>query len=228
MREEYLELNPKRIEVITNGFDRSDFSEAPETLDQNFSITYTGLFVKDRNPKELWRVLGDKVNSDNAFAKDLRIRIIGQTDQSVWSDISSNGLDNNLERMDYMPHKEVVKWQQSARVLLLAGGQEPEAKGILTGKFFEYLATTRPIIGFGPLGGDMDIALKESEAGVMFDYCDFAGAKEWIDSQYELFKNGIDTGNTGKIDKYSREGLCGRMAELLDELVLKGEKEKNK
>ena len=226
MKEEYLELNPKRIEVITNGFDRSDFSEVPDALDQYFSITYTGLFVKDRNPKELWRLLGDKAKSDKTFANDLKIRIIGQTDQNIWNDISANGLDSNLIRMDYMPHKQVVKWQQSARVLLLAGGQEPEAKGILTGKFFEYLATGRPIIGFGPLGGDMDIALKECEAGEMFDYGDYTGAKEWIDSQYEFFKNGIATGTTGKIDKYSREGLCRRMAELLDELVLNGKKNK--
>lgn len=221
MKEEYLELNPKRIEVITNGFDRSDFADTPEELEEQFTITYTGLFVKDRNPAELWRLLGDKVKSDEAFAKDLLIRIIGQTDQSVWNDISANNLENNLVKMDYMPHSQVVKWQQRARVLLLAGGQEPEAKGILTGKFFEYLATRRPIIGFGPLGGDMDIALKESEAGEMFDYSDYAGAKEWIDKQYEMYRSGIIPKTSGKIDCYSREVLCGRMAALFDELIRK-------
>ena len=220
MREEYMELKPKRIEVITNGFDRSDFTEKPESLEENFTITYTGLFVKDRNPKELWRLLGERVMSDSVFAKDLLLRIIGQTDQTVWDDISANGLDNNLIKMDYMPHNQAVKWQQRARVLLLAGGQEPEAKGILTGKFFEYLASRRPIIGFGPIGGDMDVALKESEAGEMFDYGDYNGAKEWIDSQYDLYKKGIIPKTSGKIDRYSRMELCRRMAELLDELIL--------
>jgi len=219
MKEEYLELSPKRIEVITNGFDKSDFTEIPQELDEKFSITYTGLFVKDRNPRELWKLLGDKAKSKQGFVQDLLIRIIGQTDQSVWDDISANGLDNNLVKLDYMPHNQVVKWQQSARVLLLAGGQEPEAKGILTGKFFEYLATRRPILGFGPIGGDMDIALKESEAGEMFGYDDYEGAKKWIDGHYEMYKNGIVSKTSGKIDRYSREGLCGRMAEILDELI---------
>lgn len=219
MREEFLEFSPKRIEIITNGFDQTDFTEEPELLEESFTITYTGLFVKDRNPKELWKLLGEKVASDETFAKDLRIRIIGQTDERIWADISANGLDNNLVKVDYMPHNQVVKWQQSASVLLLAGGQEPEAKGILTGKFFEYLAARRPIIGFGPIGGDMDVALKESEAGEMFDYSDYAGAKEWIDRQYDLFKKGETPVTSGKIDRYSRRGLCKSMAELLDELI---------
>lgn len=219
MKEEYLELDPKRIEVITNGFDQSDFTGVNETPEEKFTITYTGLFVKDRNPKEFWRLLGEKVKSDPVFAKDLRIRIIGQTDEAVWRDISDNGLDNNLIKMDYIPHNQVVKWQQSARVLLLAGGQEPEAKGILTGKFFEYLAARRPIIGFGPKGGDMDIALTESQAGSMFDYLDYRGAKEWIDNQYDFYRRGEVPVMSGEIDRYSRRGLCKNIAELLDELI---------
>ncbi len=219
MKDEYIGLNPKRIEVITNGFDHSDFSGEHESPEEKFTITYTGLFVKDRNPKELWRLLGEKVKSDPVFAEDLRIRIIGQTDESVWADIKNSGLNGNLIKMDYMPHSQVVRWQQSARVLLLAGGQEPEAKGILTGKFFEYLAARRPIIGFGPKGGDMDIALGESEAGAMFDYSDYKGAKEWIDVQYEFFRRGEVPVMSGKIDRYSRRGLCEKIAELLDELI---------
>ena len=219
MKEEYLELGPKRIEVITNGFDQSDFAGEPESPEEKFTITYTGLFVKDRNTKVLWRLLGEKVKSDLVFANDLRIRIIGQTDETIWKDISDNGLDKNLIKMDYMPHSQVVKWQQAARVLLLAGGQEPEAKGILTGKFFEYLAARRPIIGFGPKGGDMDISLCESEAGAMFDYSDYSGAKEWIDGQYELYRRGEVPVMSGKIDRYSRRGLCENIAGLLDELI---------
>jgi glycosyltransferase involved in cell wall biosynthesis len=219
MKEEFLALKPKRIEVITNGFDASDFAQINESLEDKFTITYTGLFVKDRNPSILWRILGDMVKEVQGFGQDLLLRIIGHTDGSVWSDILDNSLDSNLVSMDYMPHEEVIKWQRRARILLLAGGQEPEAKGILTGKFFEYLAARRPILGFGPIGGDMDIALKESEAGVLFDYNDYTGARIWIENQYTLYKKGEIYIPSGKIDNYSRERLCGRMASLLDDVI---------
>lgn len=146
MRDEFLELGPRRIEVITNGYDASDFEHLREEVEEKFTITYTGLFVKDRNPSVLWKVLGEMVRDIPGFREDLAIRIIGHTDSSVWQEISSNTLDNSLINMDYMPHNEVVKWQQRARVLLLAGGQEPEAKGILTGKFFEYLADRKSVV----------------------------------------------------------------------------------
>lgn len=219
MRDEFLELGPRRIEVITNGYDASDFENLLEKVEEKFTITYTGLFVKDRNPSVLWRILGEMIREVPGFGEDLSIRIIGHTDNSVWQEISENALDNYLVNMDYMPHNEVVKWQQRARVLLLAGGQEPEAKGILTGKFFEYLAARRPILSFGPIGGDMDVALKECEAGAMFDYSDYAGAKAWIEREYELYKKGEIYIPSGKIENYSREGLCRRMSALLDEII---------
>ena len=219
MRDEFLELGPKRIEVITNGYDASDFEHLREEVEEKFTITYTGLFVKDRNPSVLWKILGEMVRDIPGFRENLAIRIIGHTDSSVWQEISSNTLDNSLINMDYMPHNEVVKWQQRARVLLLAGGQEPEAKGILTGKFFEYLAARRPILSFGPIGGDMDVALRECEAGAMFDYSDYAGARGWIEKQYELYKKGEIYIPSGKIENYSREGLCRRMSSLLDEII---------
>ncbi len=219
MKEEFLELGPRRIEVITNGYDASDFDSLQEKVEDKFTLTYTGLFVKDRNPSVLWRILGEMVRDIPGFREDLAIRIIGHTDSSVWHEISANTLDNNLVNMDYMPHNEVVKWQQRARVLLLAGGQEPEAKGILTGKFFEYLAARRPILSFGPIGGDMDVALRECEAGAMFDYADYSGAKSWIEKQYELYKKGEIYIPSGKIENYSREGLCRRMSALLDEII---------
>ena len=224
MKEEFLSLKPKRIEVITNGFDREDFKKREFPPDGKFTLTYTGLFVKDRNPSVLWRILGEKVQENIKFAEDLLIRIIGHTDSVIWEEITTCGLEENLFRKDYVPHKEAIEWQQKTRVLLLAGGQEPEAKGILTGKFFEYLASGKRILGFGPKGGDLDIALEESRAGELFDYKDYPGVKKWIEQEYEKFLAGEEERNPlNGNDKYSREYLCGKMSELIEEVILKRE-----
>ena len=86
---------------------------------------------------------------------------------------------------EYVPHREAVALQKSARVLLLAGGQQPEAAGIMTGKFLSIL---QPVTGslLLALQGDMDTALRESGAGEMFEYYDCQGVKEWIDKEYEI------------------------------------------
>jgi glycosyltransferase involved in cell wall biosynthesis len=206
----------REVHVITNGYDPEDFSGRDITPEDGFTITYTGLFVETQNPVMLWELLGKRCNEDSLFARDLRIRIIGHTDRSIIDEIHKNGLKSNLVKMNYTPHDKVIEWQRKARILLLAGGKEPESRGILTGKFFEYLAAKRPILGFGPKGGDMDIALEESGCGKMFDYSDLTGMASWIEEQYKIYKNGGNPLSMGDILKYSRKELTSRMAEILD------------
>lgn len=207
------------VHIITNGFDNADFSTENVPLENSFTLTYTGLFVRTQNPAELWKVLAERVRNNSVFATDLKIRLIGHTDGAILEDIEGNGLGRNLEIMDYMPHTEVIKWQRDAQILLLSGGMEPESKGILTGKFFEYLAARRPILGFGPKGGDMDIALEECEAGKMFDYDNKADIAEWIDRRYEEYKGTGIPPVSGKIEKYSRRELTARLAGVLNEIT---------
>lgn len=209
----------KRVHVITNGFDPADFSSDKVEPEEGFTITYTGLFVKTQNPKTLWKTLGERCQRDSQFANDLKIRLIGHTDSSILASIHENGLENNLLSMEYTPHQQVVEWQRKARVLLLAGGTEPEAKGILTGKFFEYMAAARPILGFGPKGGDMDIALEESGCGTMFNYQDSEGVNAFLDEQYGLFQAGQTPNIKGEIDLYSRVELTRKMASVFNSVI---------
>jgi glycosyltransferase involved in cell wall biosynthesis len=216
---ELKELGQERVFVVTNGFDQDDFKGREPEAEINFTLTYTGLFVQTQNPSVLWRVLGERAKKSKIFARDLRIRLIGNIDKSILEDIYKNGLRDNLILMDYMPHNQVILWQRKARILLLSGGREPESKGIMTGKFFEYLAAGRAILGFGPKGGDMDIALEESGAGKMFDFEDKRGVVEWIDEAYRLYKDGSPNIKGAHIDKYSRKNLTGQIARLLDEIT---------
>ena len=216
---ELRELSNCGVHIVTNGFDNADFLSETVPLDENFTITYTGLFVRTQNPAELWKVLAERVSNNKVFAKDLKIRLIGHTDSAILEDIERNGLGENLEQLNYLPHTEVIKWQRSAQILLLSGGMEPESKGILTGKFFEYLAARRLILGFGPKGGDMDIALSECEAGEMFDYNNKAAIAKWIDSRYEEYRGTGIPPVSGKIEKYSRRELTRAMAAVLDEIT---------
>ena len=209
------------VHIITNGFDNADFSDEKVCLEDSFTLTYTGLFVRTQNPAELWKVLSDRVCNNNVFANDLKIRLIGHIDTAILEDIERNGLNGNLEWMEYMPHTDVINWQRRAQILLLSGGMEPESKGILTGKFFEYLAARRPILGFGPKGGDMYIALDECEAGKMFDYDNKEDVAQWIDSRYEEYKGAGIPPVSGKIEKYSRRELTAAMAAVLDEITEK-------
>jgi hypothetical protein len=58
----------------------------------------------------------------------------------------------------------------------------------------------------------------------MFDYKDYPGVKKWIEQEYGKFLAGEEERNPlNGNDKYSREYLCGKMSELIEEVILKKE-----
>jgi len=94
------------------------------------------------------------------------------------------------------------------------------AKWVLTGKFFEYLASNRPILALGPLGGDLSAEITNTSSGLLADYND----EESIEKAISVFFNqyidqSIFTFQNKNIEKYSRLDLTQKIASLLDEMI---------
>lgn len=219
IRDQFASMSKTRVEVITNGYDCSDFDSSEIVLDDTFSITYTGLFMVGQNPTVLWRALSAKCGTDSNFKRDLRIKLAGNIDISVINQIEFYGLKENLLNFGYLPHKEVVKLQKESRVLLLSLGMEPEAKGIMTGKFFEYIATKRPILAFGPKGGDMDLIMESSGYGNLVDFEDYRKTLEFIDLRYSNYCKGDRDYIDSDASKFSRKSLTKDLVILMDSLI---------
>ena len=226
MKQDFAGRTSTPVEIITNGFDPDDFKlphdSCKETLDDanKFTLTHTGIFVDNGNPNKLWEVLGEISAQDQTFNEDLRIRLLGQVDKSVSDGIKEAGLNDNCICMGYVAHNQVTQWQQSASVLLLPLRKEPEAAAILTGKFFEYLASGREILAFGPTNGDLAKALCETKSGTIVDFEDKEGIRKEITRLYGLFKEGsLKSGSTEISEhalKYSRKHLTGEICKFFD------------
>ena len=212
------------VELITNGFDECDFPsgryvEADGGPDRDFVITHTGLFAADGNPTMLWKVLSDKCRSDKAFAKALKIKLVGKTDKQIIESIGSAGLAETLVNMGYQPHSEAVAQQRSASLLILPLRKEPEYKAVLPGKLFEYLASWRPVLGIGQPDGAMSIILNSTKTGVVLDWEDEASISRYIELCWQRHLAGKLTVEDADISQFTRRNLTRRMAELFDRLT---------
>ncbi|MPN28375.1 hypothetical protein SDC9_175816 [bioreactor metagenome] len=125
-------------------------------------------------------------------------------------------MTKNLNKITYLTHDEAIKKQHSSQVLLLLINRSANAKGILTGKFFEYLASDRPVLGIGPVDGDAAAILNETGAGIMVDFDDVETAQETILHYYKLYKKNQLTLDADSVDKYSRKNLTGNLSDLLN------------
>jgi len=218
MKQEYELLKPKKIHVISNGYDEEDNQKAIVQLDDKFTISHIGTLNAARNPKTIWKVLSELCIEKPEFKNDLIIQLIGKIDFSVLEDIRSYVLQDQLLKIDYLSHSEAIAKQRSSQVLLLLINNSGNAKGILTGKFYEYLAAKRPILGVGPTDGEASTVLKETGGGVMVDFQDEAATKKSILNYYIQYKSNSLNVHTVSVERYSRRSLTGELANLLNSL----------
>lgn len=204
---------PQKFSVITNGFDEEDVSGSAPALDQKFSLAHIGTLVRDRNPAILWQALSQLVKEHADLASDLEIKLVGKVDVFVKDEIEAHGLSSFVRRIDYLPHDQVIMEQRASKVLLLLVNNTKNAKGILTGKFFEYLAAQRPVLAIGPVDGDLYTILKETKCGFMSDFEDLESLKSNI---LHLYRNKAISNDSSAIKAYSRRILTQKLCALLE------------
>jgi hypothetical protein len=189
--------------------------------DKDFVITHTGLFAADGNPTVLWDVIGEKCRKDPRFSKQLKIRLVGKTDEQIIKAIEEAGLKENLSDMGYQPHSIAIEEQRKASILILPLRKEPEYKAVLPGKLFEYLASWRPVLGIGQTDGAMSMILKETNAGMVLDWNDRSSIQNYIDHCWSEHLNGVLTVWNADISGFTRRNLTRRMAQLFDKIIEK-------
>ncbi len=206
---------PDKFRVITNGYDREDIPQSKGEKDRKFSLAHIGTLVKDRNPDVLWRTLRELVNENQAFEAQLEIKLVGKVDVFVREEIEKHGLSRYVRNIDYLPHNEVIAEQQRSHVLLLLVNNTKNAKGILTGKFFEYLASGAPVLAIGPEDGELAGIIKETGCGFVSGFNNHELLKQQL---LKLFTGQLPARNEKAAQSYDRRELTKKLCELLNGL----------
>ncbi len=220
IKKEFDEKGARRVSVISNGFDETDFITAGNvSLDKDFTIAHTGSFFHRRNPSSLWKAIAALKAEGHPSGQQIRIKLVGRVDPSVLKSIQENGLEENLLLLAQMPYEQVIVHMKTAQVLLLPIDDFEGSKWVLTGKLYEYLAAGRPILCIGPTDGDASRVITETQAGSIFDFSDVKGIKNQLIKMYEQYSKGTLMIKGIGIEKYSRKELTRQLAAELDKLL---------
>ncbi|MDP4240825.1 MAG: glycosyltransferase [Bacteroidota bacterium] len=206
------------VNLVHNGYDEEDIIRISDPIDTNFSIVHIGSINAARNPKVLWVALNELLQEQPELKRYLKIKLVGNVEPVVFSDIDRYHLNDYIERIGYLSHKEAITFQQTSQLLLLLINNTPNANGILTGKLYEYMASARPILAIGPVVSDIATLLAETNAGTVVDFYDVAGMKSAILDLFERYKQGKLNSEASGYQQYSRRAQCGVMAQLLDDV----------
>lgn len=211
MKKEFIEIsNKNNISVITNGYDEDDFSVFKKSESSKFIIAHIGSINKDRNHESFYKAISKAISSDSDLKKKIKLVFVGKLDASVRQMLTKYRLNEFSEIIKYLPHDEVVQYMFNADLLYLPINNTKNAKGILTGKFFEYLASKNPVLAIGPTDGDIAEILKETNAGQIFDFNNTTGVFDFITT---FNRNNFSFEG---IEKYSRRNLTNELVKLLN------------
>ena len=206
-------VGEKNFKVIPNGFDETDFDEKFQKENKIFTIGYTGVLSISRIPFSLLFAL-KKIKQENGF--DFRLKFAGKACNEFIELIQELELNDNYEHVGYLPHNESTKILLNSDVLLLVIDDIPNNKGFLTGKIFEYFACKKPIFAVGPIEGNANEILKETDSGKMVDYKDTETAYSLIKDLYIDWKN-KSSKYTFRVESYSRKNLTKQLSKILEE-----------
>lgn len=202
---------------ITNGFDESDSDEKVkgQKAENKFTLSYIGVLEQLRNPENLWKALDELIIENTDFAANFSLKFVGRIDDKILQTIENSKLKNHILNLGYLSHGKAVEEMQNSDLLLITNFPNESSKGIIPGKIFEYLASGKQILSFGPEKADVAKILEETQAGKHFNYQDTETVKKFILEKFELWKNGSLLENTQHIEQFSRRNLTRQLTEVL-------------
>jgi len=165
-----------KTEVITNGYDKDDFSGMIAETPSKFTITYVGTL------SDIYPVDGflNALYSFKEKGNEFILRFIGTVSQKQKDLIQSKTGASIVEFIPYVDHTEAIKYMLNTSVLLLIIPDHQSNKSIITGKLFEYLASGKPIVCLGPADGDAAVIIEITGHGITFSYADSKGISEYL------------------------------------------------
>lgn len=216
-KKEFRGKTEQSVSVITNGYDYQQLP--PTTKDEKFSLAHIGSLLSERNPKVLWKVLGELIQEHEDFKNLFTLRLIGVVSEDVLSEIHGFIPEANIDVVGYVNHKEALMYQRQSRVLLLIEIDSEDTKAIIPGKLFEYMVAATPIVSVGPRESDVERILTSTNTGRYFYYDAEAELKEYLLNCFSNFQKGTLGSFPIGLQQYSRKALTKKLADLITSLT---------
>jgi glycosyltransferase involved in cell wall biosynthesis len=113
----------------------------------------------------------------------------------------------------YVDHSKSIEYLFRSDLLLLVLPKVKNNRGILTGKFFEYLASQKPVLAIGPTNGDLAKIVQDTNCGKLFDYADVDGMLQFVE---EKLNAPFLPSENESVNQYSRRELTRKIAQTFE------------
>jgi glycosyltransferase involved in cell wall biosynthesis len=207
---------------IPNGFDAVEAAsvEALQPENNRFRITHAGMLTQKRTAVPFLRGLRRFLAERSDIRSKIEVFFVGAREDKNERAVRDLELEDVVEFRDTLPHDEMLQLEKRSHILLLIKHVNPDYRGMVPGKLYEYIGLGRPILALVPEGEAANLVERLGRGVVagQEDEREVAGA---IARLYEKFERGTldDDFDLSPRHEFSRESLAADLARLLDGLV---------
>jgi glycosyltransferase involved in cell wall biosynthesis len=222
IKEDFINRYPNakyKVGIITNGFDSDDFKNLKKRRKNKdkIIITHTGSLYGQRNPITFLKAISLIKMTNPLLAKKLKIIFVGKSDKDINFLATKVGVQELVEVISPVSYKESLQYQVDSDILLLITGP---GKGTVTGKVFEYMAISKPIIALTDENSYVASILRKTNLGFISNVEDINKISNILIKLCEMIKNKkLPKPNKKEIKKYDRKNLTKELAKIFDELI---------
>lgn len=201
------------ISVVEHGYDR-DNVRAVAKVPSRLWLSYFGSLYEQRFPEVLFDTIARLAASNRL--PGLAVRIYGTVSRGAHSQLAETLSGTETQVNAPLPQNAYQNILYEPQVLLLSVDRVPHNDVITLGKAFDYLPTGNPVLGVGPLDGDIAQLLRQTGSGRMFDYEDRKNIEAFLVECWEHWKTGRLNSGPRILPEWERSTKTARLAELLD------------
>ncbi len=184
-----LGLSPDKGVVITNGFDPTDFDAIAPEESPAFTVSYVGAIFGTRTENRLLEGIARFLEIFNPAPQEFQARFVGTFDNAFRAKMSSLEATGHLRVETFVPHNRALAIMRGSDALVLILPDTEESRIAFTGKFFEYLASHRPILALAP-PGCVSAVMADQGLGQVVDPNDVEGIASALGALLSRFRSG--------------------------------------
>lgn len=212
--------------VIENGFDPEEFPGWEQRLARRNGersrsggpkiVTFTGtVYAGYHDLTPLFRAIKRVATRHGLSERDLQVRFLGARLPTVAELARTEGVEPFVSIGGHVSRQEVLRIQANSDALLLLGRDDPQSRGVLTGKVFEYLLSGKPVLSIG-FSDDSSVAALLNQTGTGVNCA--KDIDRITDFLIDLVRTGTWHGfspNVDAIRRFSREEQARRLLEAV-------------
>ncbi|HWO12651.1 MAG TPA: glycosyltransferase [Polyangiaceae bacterium] len=215
MHERFPELRRERWLTITNGFDDVSVSPLRGVPDDVCLFRYVGVLNERRRPDVLISAFA-RAAEDPEFRATAALELIGNAGGHEHKVSLAPGC--NVRFLGHVSRAESLRYAFGSDVNVLLQTIS-EGQDVVSGKAFDYLHARKPMLAVVDEAGGDAWFVRETGVGRIAPWSNVEGVGEAMRQCWLDFRAGRRGIAPGAAEKFSRRGLAGQLARVLDDVL---------